>query len=140
MIANRIDITVQWGDCDPADIVFYPNFFRWFDCGTTELFASVGIDLATLFKDHGVLGVPILDAGASFRRPSRFRDTIALESRIARWGKSSFRVEHSISNGGQETVTGHELRAWVARDPDHPSGMRALPVPDEVRRRFDGQS
>lgn len=140
MVVNRIEITVHWGDCDPAEIVFYPNFFRWFDCGTTELFASVGLDLSTLFREHDVLGIPILDAGARFKRPARFRDRLGLETRIAEWARSSFRVEHRITKDNEETATGHEVRAWVARDPHRPDGLRALPVPEAVRRRFETES
>lgn len=134
--SNRLEITVQWGDCDPADIVFYPQYFRWFDSGTTELFASVGLDFATLFEAHGILGVPILDAGAQFKFPARFRDRLTLESRLEAFGRSSFRVAHTITNRDKEAVVGHEVRAWVARDPDHPNGIKAIPVPAEVRVRF----
>ena len=137
MKTNRIDITVQWGDCDPADIVFFPNYFRWFDTASTELFASAGLDLATLFDEYGILGTPILDTGARFSRPSRFRDVITIESAIESWGNSSFRIRHTIFNGGEEVVNGHEVRAWVVADESHPSGMRAEAVPDEIRARFE---
>ena len=33
---------VEWGDCDPADIVFYPNYFRWFDAASWNLFEVAG--------------------------------------------------------------------------------------------------
>ena len=137
MKTNRTDITIHWGDCDPAGIVFYPQYFRWFDCATSDLFAAQGLDLPTLFKDQGILGIPILDAGAKFMRPSRFRDVITVESGIEKWGCSSFRISHQIYNGGELAVVGHEVRAWVAVDQTHPNGIRALPVPDEIKARFD---
>ena len=28
---TQYSVTVQFGDCDPAGIVFYPNFQRWMD-------------------------------------------------------------------------------------------------------------
>ena len=31
MLTNTRVIRVQWGDCDPAGIVFYPRYFEWFD-------------------------------------------------------------------------------------------------------------
>jgi acyl-CoA thioesterase FadM len=34
---------VTWGDCDPAGIIFYPNYFRWIDSGTWNLFFTVGL-------------------------------------------------------------------------------------------------
>ena len=38
MLTNTRLIRVQWGDCDPAGIVFYPRYFEWFDAGTILLF------------------------------------------------------------------------------------------------------
>ncbi len=43
MFRNSIDITVEWGDCDPAGIVFYPNYFRWFNQGAHALFGAAGM-------------------------------------------------------------------------------------------------
>jgi len=133
---NRIDITVQWGDCDPADIVFFPNYFRWFDTASTELFASAGLDLSTLFDEYGILGTPILDTGAKFTRPSRFRDVITIESTIESFDNSSFKIAHTIFNGGEVAVVGHEVRAWVVVDDSHPNGIRAERIPDAIRACF----
>ena len=133
---NRIDIKVHWGDCDPADIVFYPQFFRWFDCGTSELFAAVGLDFQTITKTYGIIGTPILDAGAKFKYPARFGDLITLQSGVSDWGSVSFRVEHTIYNGDREAVAGHEVRAWVVTDAAKPSGIKAIPLPQEIKHHF----
>jgi 4-hydroxybenzoyl-CoA thioesterase len=50
---------------------------------------------------------------------------------------SLFKVSHTIYNGEAEAVSGHEVRAWVVTDKTHPSGIRATPIPDEIRARFD---
>ncbi len=36
-------IEVGWGDCDPAGIVFYPNFYRWFDACSHALLTARGL-------------------------------------------------------------------------------------------------
>jgi 4-hydroxybenzoyl-CoA thioesterase len=136
MKTHKTDIEIHWGDCDPAVIVFYPNYFKWFDVSTTKLFDSVGLNLAELFKDDHMVGIPILDAGAKFMRPSRFQDVITVESGIESWGRSSFRIKHTITNKGHVCVEGHEVRAWVVVDPDHPNGIKAEPVPEEIKARF----
>ncbi len=33
-------VTVEFGDCDPVRIVFYPNYCRWIDSATRHLFES----------------------------------------------------------------------------------------------------
>ena len=40
MVSER---NVEFADCDSARIVFYPNFYIWFDRATERLFASVGL-------------------------------------------------------------------------------------------------
>jgi len=41
MLINTRIVRVQWGDCDPAGIVFYPRYFEWFDASTILLFESL---------------------------------------------------------------------------------------------------
>ena len=31
---------IEWGDCDPAGIVFYPRYFAMFDSCTTAMFSQ----------------------------------------------------------------------------------------------------
>ena len=41
-------VIVHWGDTDPAKIVFYPNYFAWFDESTRLFWDSVGLDWDTI--------------------------------------------------------------------------------------------
>ena len=36
-------VTVQFGDCDPVGIVFYPNFQRWIDAASLSFFTQCGV-------------------------------------------------------------------------------------------------
>ena len=42
MKSHRHEVFIHWGDTDPAKIVFYPNYYKWFDESTLHLFESVG--------------------------------------------------------------------------------------------------
>ena len=33
---------IEWGDCDPAGIIFYPTYFRWIDAASWALFDAAG--------------------------------------------------------------------------------------------------
>ena len=50
MKKNRKEIQVEWGDCDPAGIVYYPRFFEMFDSCTNALFESVGFKKQEVLK------------------------------------------------------------------------------------------
>ena len=69
MIETKISLNIGWGDCDPARIVFYPNYFRWFDQSTHKLFEFAGIAMGDLLDQHGGI-LPIVDVQASFKAPS----------------------------------------------------------------------
>jgi 4-hydroxybenzoyl-CoA thioesterase len=136
MFHNALDITVEWGDCDPAGIVFYPNYFRWFNQGAHALFSAAGMPFHELIKEWGIAGVPMLDTQASFKAPTRFGETITLTSRIDEWRNKSFTLAHEVYKGEQLCAEGRDIRAWVVHDAEVPNGIRAVTIPDDVKRRF----
>ena len=83
MKPSRIEIVVDFADCDPARIVYYPRFFDWFDRATERLFRDRGLPWAQMFADYKLAGLPIVDASAQFKGASRFGDAITVESWIS---------------------------------------------------------
>ena len=136
MKSHRHDVTVHWGDTDPAKIVFYPNYFAWFDQSTRLLFDSVGLDWDTLMAQYGVPGLPIVEANARFKRPSLFRDTITVETSIGEWQDKTFRVDHKVWNRGEIAVEGYETRVWSKPHPDDPKRLKAISIPAAIRNAF----
>jgi 4-hydroxybenzoyl-CoA thioesterase len=129
-------IEVQWGDCDPADIVFFPNYFAWFDAATWRLLAEGGFTLAEL-RRHGAVGFPIVNVEAKFMSPAAVQDRIAVHSQITEWGRSSFQVLHQIKReDGTLLVEGREKRVLTQADPAQPGKLKSLAVPAEMIRRL----
>lgn len=138
MVISRRRIRVDWGHCDPAGIVFYPNYFRWFDECTSALFESAGLPLPKLFRDHGLKGFPLLDARASFAAASGFGDDLDCEASVSEWNAKTLKVHHRFLRGGKLMVEGWELRVCAVPHPDDPHRIKAAPIPDEVKRRLGG--
>jgi len=132
MFVNRKRILVEFADCDPADIVFFANYFRWFDDCTSALFAAAGLPIQRLFKSHGVIGIPIVDARARFIVPSTYGDVLEVESSVTEWRKSSFVITHKFFRDGKLTLEGHETRVWAMAHPTESNRMKAVPLPREV--------
>ena len=125
-------VQVPWGHSDPAGIVFYPNFFAFFDEATWALFYAAGLSLEVMRERYGCLGIPLIDAQASFRLPCRFRDVLTIESRIAEVSQKTFTVQHVVLNAGRRALTGREIRIWGITHPDDPMRLKAIPLPAEV--------
>jgi 4-hydroxybenzoyl-CoA thioesterase len=136
MLVNRVRILVEFGDCDPAEIVFYANYFRWFDQCTTALFRAAGLPLQHLFRSHGVIGIPLVEARARFMAPSTYGDELAAESCVTEWRKSSFVISHKFLRDGVLALEGWETRVWAAAHPTEAHRMKAVPLPREVIRKL----
>jgi 4-hydroxybenzoyl-CoA thioesterase len=134
-LVNRIKLTVEWGYCDPAGIVFNSRFYEYFDAGTWALFETgLGIKRSEIAGAYGILGYPIVDARATFLAPVAFGDVVEIASTVKEFRRSSFDVEHKVTNNGALAVEGTETRVWVARNAD--DRLNALPIPAEVIERF----
>lgn len=136
MMATR-DIRVEFGDCDPAGIVYYPNYFRMFDNCTAHLFeTALGMTKPRWVKHYGVLGIPMVDTGAKFHRPATHGDTVRVESRVTAIGRSSIRIEHKVINGDVLSVEAWEVRVLITGEPGLPETMRSAEVPADIRKAF----
>ena len=119
MLTNRRTVRIQFGDCDPHGIVFYPRYFEFFDACTEALF-------------------PLVDVRTSFLRPSRYGDTVVIESSFTECGRSSFSVCHKLYNGKLLAVDGVEKRVWVVPSKHTPSRFKSQAIPQEIVERCCG--
>jgi 4-hydroxybenzoyl-CoA thioesterase len=136
-LVSRRQLTIEWSHCDPAGIVFNSRFFEYFDWGTWTLFeAALGVRPPDLAATFGILGLPLVDAGARFIAPARFGDVVELTSQVSEFRRSSFDVEHKLTVRGELAVEGRETRVWAGRDPANPAAIKAQPIPADVIARF----
>jgi len=131
-------LTVGWGQCDPAGIVFNSRLFEIFDTGTWQLFeAALGVKPHELANAFGISGIPLVDVRANFLRPIKFGDVVDMTSRVSEFRRSSFDVEHRLSVGGELAVEGNETRVWVSRSKDDPERIGGTAIPDDVIAKFE---
>ena len=96
-------VSVCFGDCDPAGIVFFPNFSRWMDAASLNFFVACGIPIwRELVKTHGIIGTPLLEINTKFFQPATYGETV-------------------------------EVRAFCIKDPDQSGRIKAIPVPAFIR-------
>ena len=136
-LMSRRAFTIEWGDCDPAGIVFYPRYFAMFDWSTACLLhAGLGMPKAAMIAKYGIVGIPMVDTRAKFHIPSTFGDAVVIESRMAGFGRSSFEVAHRLLKGDALAVECTEKRVWVGRHPDDPARLKGVPIPPEIVAAF----
>jgi 4-hydroxybenzoyl-CoA thioesterase len=143
MLINRKEIYIEFGDCDPGGIVYFPRYLEYGDACTNALFDRAGLHKAQMVKTYGIAGIHMVESRARFLVPSQFGDTVVVESCVAEWGRSSFSVHHKLFKGDVLAVELFEKRVWVARTPESAEGpvrFKGQVIPQEVKEKFSGKS
>lgn len=84
---------IRFADCDPAGIVFYPQYFVMFN-GLVEDWVEqrLGISYRELVLGRGI-GLPTVRLEADFKSVSRLRDPVALSLEVERLGRRSLTLQ-----------------------------------------------
>ena len=127
-------VAVQFGDCDPAGIVFFPNFSRWMDAASLAFFMQCGVPpWRELVKTRGIVGTPLLEIHTKFIKAVTYGETITITTHVEEWREKVFVQMHRVTRGDDLICEGREVRAFVRRDPNDPERLRAIAVPEDIR-------
>jgi 4-hydroxybenzoyl-CoA thioesterase len=136
MLVNTRIVRIEWGDCDPAGIVYYPRYFAYFDACTTALIErALGMSKHDYVKAYDISGHPLVDTRSRFIIPTRFGDDVTIETTVMAIRRASFDLSHRLSKNGALAVEGFETRVWVRGDPTRGT-MKSAPIPQEVIERL----
>lgn len=129
---------IAFSDCDPAQIVFFANYFKWFDTAFREFFTACGIpSWRDTTAQRGIIGTPLVDAQAKFINSATYGEDIEIESWVETWKTKSFVVHHVARRGDTVLCEGREVRVFAMPDPQDPLRIRAIPIPADYRALCD---
>jgi YbgC/YbaW family acyl-CoA thioester hydrolase len=74
---HHIPLRVLWADTDPAGIVWFGVFFRYFEQAEEELYQRLGHDRTRLLADLRIF-MPRTSLQSRFRSPAKLGDEIAV--------------------------------------------------------------
>ena len=134
-------VRVEFGDCDPARIVWFPNYFRWIDAAGHHFFTQCGVPpWHVLEKSTGILGTPLVDTHARFVATASYGDVLDIAVSVPEWRRSSFVLRHRVTRAAQDPqapaqliLECDEVRIFAAHRADHQPGIRAVPIPEDIR-------
>jgi 4-hydroxybenzoyl-CoA thioesterase len=115
-VVHKWSQPVTFGDCDPAGIVFYPNFFAWFDRTFHDWLRTLG-GHAAICNALGAVGLGLMEVNAKFRAPLRDGDTLDLKLSIESWDRKALRLSYEGQVNGLSAVLGSEVRGLFKTAP-----------------------
>ncbi|MBM4780614.1 MAG: acyl-CoA thioesterase [Archangiaceae bacterium] len=119
---------VIYGDTDQMGVVYYANYFRYFELSRSEFFRSLGGSYVELEKQG--FGLPVVEANARYRSPAKYDDVILIEVKLAELKRASMRFEYVVRREANrdELVSGHTVHACIG------PGGKPTGLPPEVMR------
>jgi 4-hydroxybenzoyl-CoA thioesterase len=128
------EVNVTFGDCDPAGIVFFPNYSKWMDAASLNFFVQCGVPpWRELVKTTGIIGTPLLEINTRFMRPATYGETLRIHTSVSEWRDKVFIQKHRVMRGEELLCEGSETRAFCVRPPEQPDRIKAIPVPPDIR-------
>lgn len=129
--------SIDWIHCDPAGIMFYPEFYVWFDQATEHLFRANGLSYEYVKAKYKLVGFPLVESGATYKTPCKHGETVVLHSYVKEWGAKTFLMQHEIYHKDNIlALEGFERRVWTVADASVPKGIRAQAIPAEIPELF----
>ena len=120
---------IHFSDCDPAGIVFYPQYFVMLNAHIEDWFTEgLGVDYYALVAERRI-GLPTVRLEVDFVAVSRMGDKVALELEVERVGATSMTLQRRISGvQGDRRMTARQVLVTTSLDTH-----RAIKLPADVR-------
>ncbi len=119
--SGTIEIRVRYAECDPMGVAHHSAYAPWFEMGRTELLRSSGGNYRDL-EAAGVL-LAVVKLSIRYKRPARYDDLLALETRVASLGHVKIEHEYELRLGDEVLATAETTLACIDRE------GRARPLP-----------
>ena len=121
---------MRYAETDQMQVVYYANYFVWFEVGRCEWLRSLGRS----YRDLEATGIqlPVIEAHCHYRRSARYDDdlTIVTRGHLLSPARVQFKYEVQRVPDNVVTAVGHTVHAAV-NDTGRPT---RLPV--DVREMF----
>lgn len=112
---STTSLRVRYAETDQMGVVYYANYFVWFEVARTDLLRSLGWTYRQM-EEAGV-ALPVIEAGCQYRRPARYDDEIEIrtEGRLTSPVRMEFDYEVHVRGEDQPIATGRTAHAAVTK-------------------------
>ena len=124
-------IRVRYVETDQMGVVYYGNYFTWFEIGRVELCRQLGFEYKKMELEDDRY-IVVAEAQCRYKRPARFDELLVIRTRITQTQRRTVRFGYEIVNlkSGDLLATGETLHVICDRL------GRPKSLPEKYRRFF----
>jgi 4-hydroxybenzoyl-CoA thioesterase len=118
---------LNFGDCDPSGIAYFPSYLNILVGVDEEFFGAIGFAWPQMINERK-LGVPTVTLDLAFKSPGFHGDQMHFTVKVMGVGKSSADLYHEVRCGDRLLWTAKQRLVLTSHETH-----RALPWPDDMR-------
>ncbi len=125
------NIRVRYAETDQMGVVYYANFYVWFEIGRVELFRQMGFAYKDMEQKDDCF-IVVAESKCRYAKPARYDDELRIRTRITEARTRTIRFEYEVVNDstGESLATGETLHVICGKD------GRPKPLPAHYRKLF----
>lgn len=104
-------VRVRYAETDKMGVVYYANYFVWFEIGRTDLLRNAGWSYREM--EQAGVSLPVIEAHCEYRRPARYDDELDVrtEGRMLSPVRVEFTYQIVRREGQALTASGRTVHA-----------------------------
>ncbi len=132
---SRTTLRVRYAETDQMGVVYYANYFIWFEIGRVELLRSLGFSYQQMEMEDDCY-IPVVDTSCRYKAPARYDEELELETRILHMRPSVLKFGYRLLRAGTLLAEGESVHVLTDRN------MQKRTLPEKyaaaIRATMDG--
>jgi acyl-CoA thioester hydrolase len=104
-------LRVRYAETDRMGVVYYANYFVWFEVGRTDWLRETGWSYRAMEADG--VALPVIEAHCDYRQPSRYDDELEVRTQATLLSPIRVRFDYEVVREGTVLTTGHTVHAAI---------------------------
>jgi acyl-CoA thioester hydrolase len=123
-------LRVRYAETDKMGVVYYANYFVWFEVGRTDLLREAGWSYREMEADG--VALPVIEAHCEYRQSARYDDELEIRTKGTLLSPIRLAFDYEVLRRGDPApiATGRTVHASLDRD------GRPVRLPERVRHLF----
>jgi acyl-CoA thioester hydrolase len=118
-------VRVRYAETDKMGVVYYGNYFTWFEIGRTDLCRQCGFSYRDMERERDAY-LMVVSASCTYRRPAVYDDDLVVETRIATFARRTMSFEYRVVHADTHELLAEGATAHVVTTSD--GRVRAFPT------------
>ena len=123
-------IRVRYAETDKMGVVYYANYFVWFEVARADLLRSLGWTYREM--EHAGVALPVIEAHCDYHRPARYDEEMEVRAKGRMLSPVRMEFTYEVVRRDDQMVSASGRTIHAALDP----AGKPCRLPDRIRQLF----